>query len=224
MITDQELLALLNTNGGAILDNIDPNHVEIHAFVKENFQERDISSDEEMKDKISLLLKSDKLKPKADIMKKFLDLAESQKSVEELDPRKISSELFGVRPAQYRPRHFALVTQILHLIKDEYPLYTTSAAEMFSFGPPLEAKIPVYRKFNAYLDFYTHMMTVYGNIIEGGELYSLLKVVQLKLKPSNPNISMHKRMDLLVRSGGELKKKGKLLKPRFKPRAPITQE
>lgn len=209
------LQTLLSKNGGAILDNISDNQLEEDTYIREQLHKVDVSEDEDFQERYKKLHDFRRNRVKLIVQKRFFEVLEIQKEKEEQDPREISHLMFGTRlKGKYKAKHFSLVSRMMNTIDDSYPIYDRGVGEVFGFKAPQSRTTPTYKKLNAYIAFYEEMNQVYEELLEEKKPYNLLKVLEIKYKEHKEHLSFHKRLDLLIRSAGELKRKGKLLHER----------
>ena len=210
MLTIKELNKILNGNGGAIIDNIPIRHIESFDYVRTHLQQTNVNESEELKEKLADLHQFDRLRVKPVIRKKFYELLENRKNDSNLDPIELSRELYGVRPKNYRSKDFSLVTRLMHSVHENYPIYDSNIEEMFEYELPLKAKAPAFKKLHGYMGFYKDLIDTYKEMILDEKAYDLLRVVKIKFSAHKNSLTTSKCMDLVVRSAGELKRKGQL--------------
>ena len=211
MLSTQELQTLLLSNGGSILDNVSPEQIENYSYIKHTLQEEDIHDNSEFQERFNQLHKFKRRRIKPGLRKRFYELLEKQKDKKDIHLRKLSGKLFGIRPKRYRPKHFSMLTQLVHTVREDYPIYDKNIAELHEYRPPRSKRMPVYRKINKYMDFYNHVVVVNRDLLANNKLYSLLRALELKFKSHKEVLSPAKRLDLLMRSAGELKRNDELL-------------
>lgn len=213
MLSTQDFQKTLLSNGGEILDNINPGQVEKYSYIKETLFEENVSVNQEFQEEFIALHEFRTKRIKLNIRKKFFELLERQKNKHNFNIRKLSKNLFDVHHTNYRPKHFSLLTRLMHTIHENYPVYDKNVAELFEYTPPKGTKVSNLRKLNEYASFYSHMIGVYREVLSKGKLYDLLRVVELKFKSHKDALNQSKNLDLLVRSAGDLKRRGLLLVP-----------
>ena len=210
MLTIKELNRALNGNGGAIIDNISTKHIESFDYVRIHLEQTNVPENDDLKEKLAELHQFDRLRVKPVIRKRFYELLENHKNESNLDPIDLSRELYGVRPKNYRAKDFSLVTRLMHTVHENYPIYDSNIEEMFEFELPLKAKAPAFKKLHGYLGFYQELIDTYKEMILNEKAYDLLRVVKIKFSAHKSSLTTSKCMDLVVRSAGELKRKGQL--------------
>ena len=211
MLSTQELQTLLLSNGGSILDNINPEQIENYSYLKEKLHKEDVHENPEFQERFNQLHKFKRRRIKPNLRKRFYELLEKQKDKKDIHLRKLSGKLFGIRPKRYRPKHFSMLTQLVHTVHEDYPIYDKNIAELHGYRPPRSKRMPIYRKINKYMDFYNHVIVVNRELLANNKLYSLLRAVELKFKSHKDMLTKSKSLDLIMRSAGELKRHDELL-------------
>lgn len=140
-------------------------------------------------------------------------MLDEEKEKSRVNIRKTSQKLFGVRPKTYKSKHFALLTRYLHTLHENYPIYNKEVADLLEENLPSNKRVPFFRKFNRYFQNYGNTIELYKELLQNGKLYDLIRVLELKFKPYRESLSHSKNLDLIIRSAGDLKKKGQLLNP-----------
>ncbi|RMG30058.1 MAG: hypothetical protein D6730_02925 [Bacteroidetes bacterium] len=205
---------LLLANGGAIIDHIKEDQISEYQYLKSRLHEVDVSEDEDFQDRFKNLHKFKLNRITKAIQQRFFEVLEGQKAQEELDAVEISQHLFGIHmKGKYRAKHFSLVTTLMHYLDDTWPIYEIGIGELLGFDDPDTNTKPAYQKLNAYTEFYEQLTKLYDELLEGKQVYNLLKVLDIKFKAYKDVLTPHKRMDLLFRAAGELTRKNNLLQP-----------
>ncbi|MEL6253196.1 MAG: hypothetical protein AAFR87_14390 [Bacteroidota bacterium] len=213
MLSTQKFQTLLLRNGGDIIDNIDPEEIHLYHLIKQNLHKTNLAEDEDFQADFAYLYKLSGRRYNAKLMKRFFQLLEKEKEHATVNIRQTSRKLFGIRPKVFRQKHFSLLTQFLHSLHENYPIYDKEVAELFADEVPTNNKIPFYRKANLFFRNYDKTLNLYKEVLSKGKLYDLIRVIELKFKPFKESLSHSKNLDLLVRSAGDLKRKGQLLNP-----------
>ena len=212
MILRSRLLFLLEKNGGHIIDNISQSEIEDYRYVKQHLADTDVSTDEDFQSHISQLFQFTKHRIDTKTRAHFYSVLEEQKNEETVDLHAISEQfLASENRKSYQAKHFTTMSYLLHLLDDRFGIYSAPLGEMFDFALPRGQLIGNYQKKVAFLEFYEQMNQMFQDIIDNKEISDLMKVVRIKFFDYRDVLSMHKRVDLLVRSAAELNGKGKLL-------------
>lgn len=211
MISTQEFKMALQKNGGRIFDNISPEQLEKYTYIKDALLFQNVSEHGLFKEEFIRLYKFKKKRIKPKFRKVFFEILEKQKNETELNPHNLSHELFSSRLKNYRPKHFAMVTQLMHTVYESYPICDNNIMELFKFSPPKGNKMPTFKKLDKYIEFYNELIGVYREILANDDLYDLIRATQLKFKAHSYSLSQEKALDLLARSAGKLEKEGELL-------------
>ena len=214
MLNIHDLQVILINNGGKILDNISKDELEHYRNVRNALPEINVAEDMAIQEEISTMYKFGQKRIARKIRQQFFTVLEEKKNDSELNVLKLSRVLFVDRPRKrFRPKHFSLVTRLMHLIHENYPIYNGNVANFFGYIPPKGDKIPLFRKLNDYIEFYDYMIKTYREVLLKGELYDLLKVLEIKNKPYKEILNQSKNLDLVVRSASQLHRKGELVLP-----------
>jgi hypothetical protein len=214
MINIHELQAILSNNGGKILDNISTRELEQYRTIKNSLATVNVAEDEAIQEEISAMNKFGRKRIAKKMRKQFYEVLEEKKDESELNILEICRMLFADRPKKrFRSKHFSIATRMMHLIHENYPVYNNNVASLFDYTPPRGDKIPLFRKLNDYIEFYDYMIGIHREILVKGELYDLLKVVEIKNKAYKDVLNQAKCLDLVMRSASQLQKKGLLILP-----------
>lgn len=213
MLSTQEFQTLLLRNGGDIINNIDPEEIHLYHLIKQNLHKTNLAENEDFQADFAYLYKLRGKSYHVKLMKRFFQLLEKEKVHATVNIRQTSRKLFGIKPKAFRGKHFSLLTQFLHTLHENYPIYNKEVAELFVEELPTNRKIPFYRKTNLFFHNYDKTLSLYKEVLSKGKLYDLIRVLELKFKPFKESLSHSKNLDLVVRSAGDLKRKGQLLNP-----------
>ncbi len=215
MTSVERIFAIMNANGGKILDNVSlESVVEVEAF-REKLTTNNILSDEDLQKEFDDMIDVKKIRMDKEKKKRQFGLLELNKETEEtLDPKNFMHRLYGVRPKnKLLPRHFSLITHLMNMVNSEYPIYERGLGEMLGFEPPMKPQMENHSRISSYIQFYEQLQEYYAKMLELDGIDNLLKALHIKLKQQGVNISKGQRLDLLLRSAGRLYRKGKLLFP-----------
>ena len=214
MTSVDRVFAILNANGGKILDNVPLDSVsEVESF-REKLTQHNILSDEELQKEFDNMIDVKKIRMDKEKKKRQFALLELNKSEEDLNPKTFFHRLYGVRPKnKLLPRHFSLITHLMNMVNPEYPVYERGMGELLGFEPPMKPQMENHSRIIAYIQFYDQLRLYYEKMLEESKIDNLLKALHIKLKQQGITLSKLQRLDLLIRSAGRLHRKNKLLAP-----------
>ena len=212
MTSVERIFAIMNANGGKILDNVAlESVVEVEAF-REKLSQSNILSDEDLQKEFDNMIDVKKIRMDKEKKKRQWGLLELNKEEEAMNPKNFFHRLYGVRPKnKLLPRHFSLITHLMNMVNPEYPVYERGVGEMLGFDPPMKPQMENHSRITAYIQFYEQLQAYYAKMLEQDDIDNLLKVLHIKLKQQGVTLSKPQRLDLLMRSAGKLFRKGKLL-------------
>jgi hypothetical protein len=215
MIQTEDLCNALTANGGGILDNISFDQVETYLEIKAAIEQGDISKDEELQEQFIQFHDVRRGRITKKVQKLSFTWLEREKEAEELDPREITKELFGAHPKpSLRSHQFSFVTRLMNTVNESFPVFDKGVAELFGFDIPDGRRMNSLRRLNLFSEFYDYQQETYQQIINEGKLYDLLKVFEIKLKRKDAELSKEKRLDMMIRAAGEMKRKGSFIMPK----------
>lgn len=213
MLETQETTKLLNANGGIILDNISEQQLIDYEYLNSQVLNVDVSQDTEFQERFENLYHFNQYRIKTAIRAKVFEVMEAVKTSEVLDPRQLALLIFeSEKLKNYRLRQFVVVSAIMHTLNSEVPIYAKQIVSFFEFDDPGLKQISNYRQLSLFIDLHNTQLRMYRELSEKEALQDLLKVVRIKFSKHRDILTPIKRMDLLIRSAGELKQKGKLIK------------
>lgn len=218
LLSASELCRIINRNGGAVLDNTSLEKIDTYLSVKEQLLNTDVSKDISFQERFLGLYKVRGVRIKKATLERYFEIMEAEKENMSLSFRKICGQLFGKIPTgNVRPNHVGFVSQMLNLINDTYPIIDGNLSYIFGFEGPTQSKMTANERLMIYAEFYNYVRKAYKEVLNENMLYQLLKVYEIQLKREGRRVPMIKRLDLIVRSTGELDKKGKLILPEYRP-------
>jgi len=214
MTSIDRFCAVLNANGGKILDNISLESVSEAEAFRSKLNEGNILTDEELQDEFENVIDVKKIRMDKEKKNRQFALLELNKTEEDLDPKNFMQRLFGVRPKnKILPRHFSLITYIMNMVNPSYPIYERGVGELLGFDAPMKPQLENHSRLLAYIKFYDQQKKEYEEILEHGGMANLIKALHIKLKQNGVSLSKLQRLDLILRSAGQLYRKDKLVVP-----------
>lgn len=208
-----EIPRIVNANGGAILDNISESSVADYAVLKDQFRAINVSEDAAFQERFQDLYQFNSYRIKPSVRKKLFQVLEAVKTAEEIDIRQIALEVMSeVDLKNFRLKQFYVVSTILHTLDDKYPLFDKYSVSLFEFDSPAEKLVSNYRQMTLFIDHYDQLSQAYAQLLENDAMQDLLKVVKIKFYAHKAVLTPLKRMDLILRSAGELKQKDVLIR------------
>lgn len=218
MVYTEELCRLISHNGGNILDNISLDRVAEFNELKDNLEKENVDENKSYQDKFVRYFSLRSYRLKQDDIKRMFKLLELHKEDEVLDSYELAKQWLGEeQKSKFGEKHFSSLTKMMNIISTEYPIYDANVVRLFEFEPPKTTRSNVLRKLNIYTDFYDHLRNAYTEIIEGRLLKDVLMVFKIKLREKGISLDRAKRIDLIMRSTGELKRKEALIAPKYVP-------
>ena len=208
-----EIPHLIHANGGAIIDNISKTAVAEYAFLKMQLhQSGDLTQDAAFQERFQDLHQFNVYRVKPAVRKRVFEVLEAVKSTENPDIRQIALELTREADLKnFQLKQFYVVSTILHLLDDRNPLYDRHNAYLFDFSTPGSMNLSNYQQMTLFIEHYEALRTAFDSLLENKYVQDLLKVVKIKFSAHKDVLSLHKRLDLLLRSAGDLKQKGLLI-------------
>jgi len=196
MTSIERVFAVMNANGGKILDNISLESVsEVESFRKKLTQDN-ILSNESLQKEFDSMIDVKKIRMDKEKKKRQFALLELNKDSEELDPKNFIHRLYGVRPKnKLLPRHFSLITHLMNMVNPEYPIYERGVGELLGFEAPMKPNMENHSRLLAYTKFYKQQQEEYQQILEHGGMSNLIKALNIKLKQEGVT-NLNKRIRL----------------------------
>jgi len=214
MTSIDRFCAILNANGGKILDNISIQTVSETESFRGKLADDNILENEDLQNEFDEIIDVKKIRMDKEKKNRQFALLELNKSQEELDPKNFMQRLFGVRPKnKILPRHFSLITHLMNMVNPEYPIYERGVGELLGFEAPMKPNMENHSRLLAYTKFYKQQQEEYQQILEHGGMSNLIKALNIKLKQEGVSLSKLQRLDLILRSAGQLYRKNKLVVP-----------
>jgi hypothetical protein len=214
--TSREIGDLFNKNGGAILDNISQEEVDRYLFLRTRISDVEVSEDKDFRDTFKEAYRLDRKRLSQAFKERYFELMEETKSEERFDFYAGFRELYGENGrTKLGPVQFSFLTKMANTIDESYPIYEKPLADLFEFKQPQRHKQTARERLRIYMDFYNHVRDTYQELIEEEMIYDLLKVFKIRFRQSDQHVPMMKRVDLLARSAGDLKNRGKLIHSRL---------
>ncbi len=218
MVYIDELCRLIEHNGGNILDNISLDRVREYQDLKDTLQKEDVSSDSSFQDRFIRYFSLRSYRLKQEDIQSLFSLMEQNKEETEIDTYELAKHWLGEkRKSKFSEKHFASLSKMMNLINEDYPIYDQNVVRIFEFEPPKTTKANILRKINTYIEFYDHLKEVYVELRENDLLKNVLLVFKIKLRQEGIKLGVNKRIDLIIRSTGELKRKDSLIQPKYIP-------
>lgn len=218
MVYTEELCRLISHNGGNILDNISLDRVVEYNDLRDSLKKEDVSESKNYQDKFIKFFSLRSYRLKQDDIKRLFNLMEVHKEDETLDSYELAKQWLGEeQKSKFGEKHFSSLTKMMNVINTEFPVYDANVVRLFEFEPPKTTRSNVLRKLTIYTDFYDHLKSAYSDIIEGRLLKDVLMVFKIKLREKGITLDREKRIDLIMRSAGELKRKELLIPPKYVP-------
>lgn len=212
MLSTPDLQLTLSKNGGNILDTISDDQLQQHLDIRAKLKETDVSQDKAFQDAYKELHHFKRYRIKTQLQKRFFEVLEANKGAEELDPRQLAQELFGLLPrTQFNAKHFSMITRMMHTINPTYPIFEPEVVDLLQSETPKRINDNFFRSLNYYTDFYLHLQAMYDDLLEQNKLQNLIKAFTIKFKQFREMLTPGVCMDLLVRGASQLKKKDKLV-------------
>lgn len=209
---------MLSANGGAILDNISEASIADYAWLKMNLGKVDVTQDDAFRERFQDFYQFNTYRIKPIVRKRVFEVMEEAKSSETHDMRQIAMQVMNdVDLKTFRLKQFYPVTTIMHTINDQFPLYDRYSESLFDFDAPEDKQISSYRQLTMFVEQYESLTQTYESLLQEEALLNLIKVVKIKFPAQKDVLSAHKRMDLVLRSAGELHLKGVLVRGARRP-------
>jgi hypothetical protein len=215
MILASHLQTLLQHNGGRIIDNLSEQDMSEYQYIKEHLSDGDIREDEDLIERISQFYQFKKHRINKKSKAHFFEVLEAKKAEDPLVLDQTVDMFLGPENRNdYKEKHFMLLSQLLHLLDDQYGIYDKALGVLLNFALPSGQLIGNYQKKTAFLEFYANMAKMKNSFLESEPVSDLMKVVRIKHGDFKEILTENKRMDLIFRSAADLHHKGELLRAR----------
>lgn len=214
MLTSKELAKILNTNGGALLDNIPFETISGYHELRQMYAELNVVEDKPFQEKFISYYKLTGTGVNPEFLERYFEIMENHKKRDGIvDFRLIRRAVYGAQPKKkLTSAQFALLSRLANLVDDESPLYDNPIAAFFQFDPPTQTKLDSRERLNVYMELFRDVRLCYADIVEEKRIRELNMVFKIKLKSyGDYTVSPVKRIDFLVAAASRLKHDNKLI-------------
>lgn len=212
MMNVDELAALIERNGGKVLDNIDSGEVAQAAWLRDHLNDGAIAENAEFQEAFNAAFKLGGRRFSNALKTKLYSIMDKAKTNESFDFYEAFHDLYeGQTQPKLSPTQFGLLSKVANTLSEAFPIYEAALGDMMGFKKPTSTKDTSHDRMREYMKFYDHLQYVYSQLPEKEGINNLLKVFKIKNREHAASIPVNKRVDLLVRSAAALHSKGAML-------------
>jgi len=151
----------LCANARQIVEGIEKESLDVYLFLKEQFNSGPIFQNYLFQFVYRSFYRLDNAGLTPEFKTEYFKLMEECRSSNCLDLTTIAKHLYEIyNRKKQKTLQFSFITKLANTINDDYPLYDSEVAKIFSFNAPYTYK-PMEERLTAYLDFYDNLKNYY---------------------------------------------------------------
>ncbi len=183
MVSASELSNLINKNSGNLLDLIDIESIRSWCRLRNQLKETTITEDETYQERYRKFFGIGGVGMNKAFIKRYFELLEELKEVEEFDFRRVALEL--MRDQNRRKlslSQFAGVSKMANLINQDHPIYDNYVSDLFDFDKPTSTRMDNRERLNVYLGQYQQQVDIYTQMLNEELIHDTLTVFKILLR------------------------------------------
>jgi hypothetical protein len=157
----------LCANARQIVEGIERESLDVYLFLKEQFNSGPILQNYLFQFVYRSFYRLDNAGLTPEFKTEYFKLMEECRSSNCFDLTTIAKHLYEIQNRKkQKTLQFSFITKLANTINDDYPLYDSEVAKIFSFNAPYTYK-PMEERLTAYLDFYDNLKNYYHELLNG---------------------------------------------------------
>ncbi|MFG6119241.1 MULTISPECIES: hypothetical protein [Thalassobacillus] len=198
--TADDIKDLLLDDQENIINQIDPEKIEVYRFLHDRFKETDVTKDLVFQFAFRYFYKLDNPSLTQEFQERFFEIMENQRNESRPNIVRVVTDLYEVKNHKGNPTmQFPLATAMLHTLNGNFPTYDSDVAKAFDFSSTYHLN-SFYKKMKRYIDQYRHTFDTYSILLEEESLKVMFDNFDRRFPKSG--LSKVKKLDLMVSEMG----------------------
>lgn len=210
MNTLAEYASYLNERRAQLLENLDPESIDVYVFLSRRFAECDASRDRVFQFLFRSFYRMDSAGLKTEFKTKYFKMLQEHRRRDDVDLRGLAKVFYEIkRRKEDKSLQFSFVTKLAHTINVSYPIYDNEVASAFAFRWPVNGTLD--QRLDRLMGFYEWFRLAYATILSENLMGPTVQGFRTKFPEQTPFIADIKVLDFLFWSTGKLIRTGKLI-------------
>lgn len=211
MNTLAEYADYLNERRDLIIENLDPESLDVYVFLSTRFSECDASRDRVFQFLFRSFYRLDLAGLTGEFKNEFFKKLQEHRGGNAVDLRGLAKHFYEIkRLKKDKSLQFSFVTKLAHTIDPSYPIYDDEVANAFAFSRPHYGE-NVDSRLNRFLEFYEWLRETYSAILSGGLMDHTMRDFRAGFPEQEPFLPDVKVLDFIFWSTGKLIRTQKLV-------------
>lgn len=192
-------------NAHSIIRGIERESLDVYLFLKEQFNKGPILKNYLFQFVYRSFYRLDNAGLTPEFKSEYFRSMDEFRSLKYLDLRSLSKCLYEIpNRKDQKSLQFSFVTKLANTIDDDYPIYDSEVAKIFSFHPPYAYKT-VDERLTVYLEFYKNLKNYYHELLNGNACETIFTCFHETYPDDNySKIPLLKLLDFFFWSAGKI--------------------
>jgi hypothetical protein len=192
----------IDVNSIIIVDNIPNESPYIYLFLKEQFENSDVSSNLVFQFLYRSFYRLDNAGLTSEFKYEYFRIMESHRDIDSFDVRNILDKLYQITNLKRQSTiQFSFVTKMMNTINDNHPIYDNEVRKVFGFIRP-SYSMSKEKRIDEYLLQLAHISHAYSTILNRFQDNSAL--IRFDQRFQNVQIGQVKKLDFIMWSAGKM--------------------
>ncbi|WP_028784073.1 hypothetical protein [Thalassobacillus devorans] len=194
--TAADIKDLLLDDQETIINNIDPEKIDVYHFLHDRFKKTDVTKDLVFQFNFRYFYKLDNPSLTEEFQDRFFEIMENQRNEKRPNIVRVVTDLYEVKNHKGNPTmQFPLATAMLHTLNGYFPTYDSDVAKAFDFSSTYHLN-SFYKKMKRYINQYRHTFDTYSELLDEESLQVMFDNFDKRFPKSS--LSKVKKLDLMV--------------------------
>jgi hypothetical protein len=203
MNTLHELASYIDAHRDQVLENLDPESVDVYVFLSKRFGECDASKDRVFQFVFRSFYRLDFAGLTDAFKTEYFKALENLRGADFVDLKALAERFYVIpRRKGDKSLQFSFATKLAHTINVSYPIFDDEVAHAFGFTKPASGEFQT--RLARFLKFYEWLRQAYETILEDRLMRQTVEAFRTKFSTQAPHLDDVKVLDFIFWSAGKL--------------------